>query len=69
MPKVKEEEDNVDKLVITHLVVKRRMTNVFMEDLSFWIIGKQVMIQDNLYQLGKVPIQRHESDLFDNLVF
>ena len=68
MPKVKE-EDNVDKLVITHLVVKKGMTNVSMEDLSFWIIGKQVMIQDNLYQLGNVPIQRHESDLFDNLVF
>ena len=69
MTKVKEEEDNVDKLVITHLVVKKGMTNVFMEDLSFWIIGRQVMIQDNLYQLGKVPIQRDESDLFDNLVF
>ena len=69
MPKVKEEEDNVDKLVITHLVVKKGMTNVSMEDLSFWIIGRQVMIQDNLYQLGNVPIQRDESDLFNNLVF
>ena len=54
MKEVKE-EDNVDKLVITHLVVKKGMTNVSMEDLSFWIIGRQVMIQDNLYQLGKVP--------------
>ena len=68
MKEVKE-EDNVDKLVITHLVVKKGMTNVSMEDLSFWIIGRQVMIQDNLYQLGNVPIQRDESDLFDNLVF
>ena len=55
MTKVKEEEDNVGKLVITPLVVKKGMTNVSMEDLSFWIIGRQVMIQDNLYQLGKVP--------------